>query len=52
MRYKDEWVVTFYSNGLFLKTMYFMAYNRADALQQLHASGVRVIEILRCRKIG
>lgn len=52
MRYKDEWVVTFYSSGQFLKTMYFMAYDRADALRQLHASGVKCYEVLCCRKIG
>ena len=48
---KYEWEVTYYSSGLFLKTQYFFATSRADALKKLHDSGATVIEILCCRKI-
>lgn len=50
-KWKYEWEVTFYTSGNFLKTLYFQAKSREDALRQLHASGVTVLEVMRCRRI-
>ena len=50
-KWKYEWRVDFYTSGNYLKTLYFQAKSREDALHQLHTSGVKVIEVLRCRRI-
>jgi len=49
--WKYDWRVDFYTSGNYLKTLYFQAKSREDALRQLHASGARVIEVLCCRRI-
>ena len=48
---KIEWCIEYYSSGLFIKRTYVNAASRKDALKQLHESGARVIEILRCEPI-
>ena len=48
---KYDWVIEYYSSGLFIKKTLVFAASRADALKQLHESGETVIEILRCVKI-
>lgn len=45
---KTEWCIEYYSSCLFIKRTYVNAASRQDALNQLHASGEKVIEILRC----
>ena len=45
---KIEWCIEYYSSGLFIKRTYVNAASRQDALKQIHASGEKVIEILRC----
>ena len=50
-RYKYEWRIDYYGSGCFLRTAYFTAKSREDALKQLRDSGATVIEILSARRI-
>lgn len=49
-KYKYDFEVTYYTTGGFLKTKWFLAKNREDALKQLRQSGEKVIEVQCVRR--
>lgn len=48
---KWTWVVEYYENYNSLKRVWFQATDRADALRQLHKSGVHVLEVYSAYQI-